>query len=258
MTFSVQSLKTGTADVPGPELFWMNDWAEWYPLCFQMVLIRGGGATVLVNTGPPPDLTPINDLWTSFLGPRCELLRRPEEEVVPALAAVGVTPDEVTHVILTPFQLYTTGNVPLFPNATICMSERGWIHYQTTHRHPHDVRWTSISESVLIYLVTKAWDRVRLLADEDEVLPGLRTWWTGGHHRASLAVEVDTPHGVVVISDAFFYYENIENERMLGIAENIYELMVAYARAQRVAKHLVPLYDPKVFQRYPQGVVSKG
>jgi hypothetical protein len=161
-------------------------------------------------------------------------------------------------VIVTPFQLYTTGNIPLFENAEICLSKRGWVHYHTTHDHPHDARWNSISQDVLVHLVTDAWDRVRLLEDEDEVVPGVRTWFSGTHHRASVAVEVDTDDGIVVISDSFFYYENVEDGRLLGINENMYEALAANERTLRVASHIVPLYDPKVFDRYPGGVVVKG
>jgi glyoxylase-like metal-dependent hydrolase (beta-lactamase superfamily II) len=258
MSFAVRSIKTGQVDVPGPELFWMSAWDTWHTLALQMVLIQGPGVTALVNTGPPPDLTPINELWMAGLGPRAELVRLPDEDVVGSLARLGIAPKDVTHVILSPFQLYTTGNVALFTNAEICVSKRGWVHYHTTHDHPHDVRWNSISREVLVHLVTDAWDRVRLLADEDTIVPGLRTWWTGGHHRASLAVEVESSAGTVVISDSFFHYENVEEGRILGITENMYEAMAAYDRARDVADHLVPLYDPKVFDRYPDGIVSPG
>lgn len=258
MGFTVQSVKVGGVEVPGPELFWLSDFDEWYPLAFQVVVVRDGDTVALVNTGPPEDLTAINELWVSMLGERGTFQRAPEEEIVAALASVGVAPDDVTHVICTPFQLYSTGNIPLFANAEICLSKRGWVHYHTTHDHPHDSRWNSISEEVLVHLVTDAWDRVRLLEDEDEVVAGLRTWFSGTHHRASVAVEVDTDDGVVVISDSFFYYENVEDGRLLGINENMYEALATNERALRVARHLVPLYDPKVFERYPGGVVVAG
>ena len=50
MTFRVQMLSMGTGDVPGPELFWMAAWNEWFPLAFQVALIRGSGITALVGT----------------------------------------------------------------------------------------------------------------------------------------------------------------------------------------------------------------
>jgi hypothetical protein len=109
---------------------------------------------------------------------------------------------------------------------------------------------------VLVHLVTDGWDRVRLLDDEDEIVPGVRTWWAGAHHRASLAIEIDSAAGVVIASDAFFHYENVEDDRLLGINENMYEALACYERTRRVADHIVPLYDPKVFDRYPDGVVA--
>ncbi len=59
---------------------------------------------------------------------------------VPALAAAGVAPEDVTDIILTPIVRYTTDTLDQFPNATIHISKRGWIHFHTTHQHPHDHR----------------------------------------------------------------------------------------------------------------------
>lgn len=245
--YQVRSFTVAQSRVPGPQLFWMSNWEDWFPLHFQVVLIRSAEVTALVNTGPPADLTGF---------PR--LRRTPPEGIEAVLAAAGVDPDQVTHVLLTPLQLYSTGNVPLFRNAEICLSRRGWVHFHTSHSHPHDVRWKSIPKEVLVHLVTDGWDRVRLLADEDQLAPGLRTWWCGVHHRSSLVVEVDTADGPVCISDAYFYYENVEQDRILGINENMYEALAAYQRVRATAAHIVPLYDPKVFQRYPGGIIASG
>lgn len=45
--YGVRSIKTAQVDVPGPELFWISKWTEWYQLCSQMVLIQGDGVTAL-------------------------------------------------------------------------------------------------------------------------------------------------------------------------------------------------------------------
>lgn len=254
--YSVRSLKVGGIEVPGPQVFWMSSWDDWIPLLFQVVLIEGDGVRALVNTGLPTDIAALRDAWATA-GERAVLRRDPEWEIGSALAGAGVEPDDITHVILTPLQLYTTSNIALFANASICLSQRGWVHFHTTHEHPHDDRWTSITRDVLVHLVTDAWDRVRLLSDEDEIAPGLRTWWSGVHHRASIVVEVDTPNGVVAISDSFFHYENVEGGRILGINESMDEALRTNDRVLQVADHIVPLYDPKVFERYPGGIVSQ-
>lgn len=254
--YQVDLLSMGRGDVPGPEAYWMSRWDEWIPLRFQTALIRGDGVTALVNTGPAADLGPMNEKWTQVLGARAVLRREPGEYIVDALAAHGVTPADVTHVLLTPLQLYTVSNVPLFTEAQICLTERGWRHFHTTHAHPHDDRATSIPDEILVHLVTEAWPRVRLLADEDTIAPGLRTWFSGGHHRASMVVEADTATGTAAISDTYFLLDNVIAEQPIGISENIYECLATYQRVRRTAAHVLPLYDPANFDRYPGGRVA--
>lgn len=256
MNYRIQLLSVGRADIPGPELFWMSGWDEWYPLLFQVALVRSDEVTALVNTGPAHDLEPMNRHWVKVLGERAPMQRAAGEFILEQLDGHGVRPEEVTHVALTPLQLYTVSNVAAFPNAAICVSKRGWVHFHTTHRHPHDDRATSIPDDILVHLVTTAWPRVRLLEDEDEIAPGLRTWWCGVHHRASMVIEIDTPRGVAAISDAFFYLENIERDHPMGISENIYEAMATYERVRETADVIVPLYDPRNLDRFPAGRVA--
>lgn len=254
--YQVRSLPVGHSEIPGPELLWMRAWDEWVPLTFQVVLIRSGSVVALVNTGPGPDLTELNAGWESFLGPRAAMRRSDDELLLPQLLAQGVRPEDVTHIIVTPLQLYTVGDLLSFPNATICISRRGWTHFHTTHHHPHDDRWTSIPEPVLVELVTSAWPRVLLLEDEHEIAPGLRAWWSGGHHRASVVVEVETDRGTVAVSDTFFHRRNVFDPHPIGIAENIYECLACYRRVRESAQIVVPLYDPANFECFPDGVIA--
>lgn len=253
--FHVRMLSMGTGEIPGPELFWMSQWDAWFPLTFQVALIQGQGIVALVNTGPARDLQPMNDRWVSFLGERARFRRRDDEYILDQLERVGVTTDAVTHVFLTPLQLYSVSNVLEFPRAQILISERGWTHFHTTHRHPHDDRETSIPPDILAELVGPRWRQVRLIGDEEQIAPGLRTWWAGSHHRASYAVEVDTTAGTCVITDAFFWLDNVERDHPIGICENIYEALAAHARARR-ADVILPLYEPLNFERFPDGVVA--
>ena len=118
------------------------------------------------------------------------------------------------------------------------------------------MRATSIPDEILVPLVTDAWPRVRLLDDEDQIAPGLRTWWSGGHHRASLCVEVDTPRGTAAISDTFFHLANVERDHPIGISESVEECLAAHARVRRDADIVVPLYDPGNFERFPEGRIA--
>jgi hypothetical protein len=254
----VRALRVGRMEVPGPQVFWMDAWDTWLPLVFTVLLIEGPGVVALVNSGPPDDLTPLNAHIRSMLGARAEFVREPQEPITEQLQHLGIGLADVTHVIATPLQLYATSGIPLFPNASICLSKRGWIAFNTTHDHPHDARASMFLPQVLHHVVCEAWERVRLLEDEDEIAPGLRCWWAGVHHRASLAVEIDTPVGVVIASDAFFYLENVRDNRPLGIGESLAEALTCYERVRRVADVIVPLNDPKVFDLHPSGVIAEG
>jgi hypothetical protein len=138
-----------------------------------------------------------------------------------------------------------------YQNATICLSKRGWTFFHETQNHPHDARWATFSKEVLHHLVIDAWDRVRLLEDEDQIAPGLRTWWAGTHHRATTAIEIETDEGVGIASDAYFYLENVTENRPLGISESMAEALTCYERVRATASHILPLTDPRLPELCP-------
>jgi hypothetical protein len=253
---TIKLIDVGRSEIPGPELFWMKDFDSWHPLCFQVALIEGPDSLILLNTGPAKDLEPMNAGWRALLGPRAAMDGQPGKHILEQLDGLGVAPAQITHVILTPLQLYTISNLLDFTAAQICISRRGWDHFHSGRAVLHDTRHTSIPDHILTPLVTSERGRLRLLEEEDEVVPGVRTWWSGVHHRASLAVEVDTTQGVVTMSDSYFWLENVDQAHPIGISENIWEALDTYDRVRDTADVIVPLYDPKNFDRFPGGVIA--
>lgn len=256
-TYEIDLLELGRWDwAPGFEMFWMEPNAPGEPLSLVSLLIRGGGHIVLLNTGPDPALLPaLNEAWARF-HPRHQLRVRDDQRLEAALGSAGVSPDDVDTAVVTPFQPYAIGNLLTLSRATYALSKRGWIdfHAPRWRQHPHDYRPFCIPEPVLTRLVTDRWPQVRLLEDEEEILPGLRCFWTGAHHRSSMAVSIDTGDGRVVASDCFFRYENITENRPLGINESLAETLSAYERIRAEAEILIPLYDTRVFDRHPKGI----
>lgn len=254
--YSVRVLKLGEAEVPKPEVYWMTGWGEWEKLFFYMVVVRGDGVTAIINTGPPEDLSDLNARWSDFAGPRCEFKREDAERPENALRSAGIRAEDVTHVLLTPLQLYTTANVAQFPNAKICFSRRGWI--EDIMARPgwlHVPREQCISDEMLKFLLFEAAERLVLLEEQDEVCPGIRAWWVGTHHRSSMLYLVDTQLGVIGISDCAFTYGNLDGHP-LGIAESLAEGHAAYARIRKLTTHFIPLYDPAVLDKYPGGILA--
>lgn len=261
MHWTIDILKTGQADVRGPEVYWMDGWNDWETLYFYMLVLRSSDKTIIVNSGPPAGelLTAMNRKWIRYVGGERAALRvNDAERPDVALRRLGIDPAAVDGVIVTPFQIYATANLQLFPRAEYYLSRRGWADFHAPgFPTSREQRAACFPEEVLGHLGGEAWERVRLLDDEHEILPGLRTFWVGGHHRESIAVMIDTASaGRVVFTDCIFKYPNIEQGRMLGIAESIEECRIAYHRIRREADRVIAGYDPEVLQRFPNGRID--
>jgi glyoxylase-like metal-dependent hydrolase (beta-lactamase superfamily II) len=258
MKFTVQAFNAGTFWVPGPEVYWMENWNQREEMNILIYLVRGGGQNILINTGPPQDLTVINEAWFNFFGyPGARIVRTDDQLPQNILSSHGLTPEDITTVIVTPLQAYATANIPMFRNATIAISRRGWIEdFQAPTYHLHVPRHLRIPPEVNSYLQNEGWDKVHLLADEEQITPGIRTFWAGVHHRSSLAVAIDTEKGVVIVTDCFFKYGNIESGRYLGVMESMMEADATWKRIRREADIAASIYDPEVLSRYPGGVLA--
>ena len=254
--YEIQLLKMGQCDVMGPEVYWMSHWTDWVQLYFWMAVIRGDGKTAIINTGPPDDLSALNERWSSGFGERGKLVRAENERPLNALASLGIKPEDVDYVLITPIQIYATANIQLFKNAQICISKRGWIEDFHAEKFPmHVPREFRLSEETLQYLTFEGHGRLRLLNDSDEIIPGLRCFWTGVHHRSSMCYVINTEKGRVGISDCLFKYGNLEDGHPLGIQESLEEYYWAVKRIKNETDVFVPLYEPDVLKRFPGGKI---
>ncbi len=255
-TYTIELATVGTQWVPGAEIYYMRDFESWEPLWFTMAIVRGGGRTVVVNTGFGNDFARHHDAWLAW-HPRSESSQREDERAEAVLQRLGVKAAEVDDLILTPLGGYAVGAIDLFPRATISFSRTGWerlfsprpgrINHAPGQIFPRDQ---------LDYLLYHAWDRIHLVNDEDTIAPGIRVVRSGAHHPSSLSVFIDTAAGVVCYSDSFFTYRNVEEKIPLGIARTLDESVQAIERARGEADIVLPAYDPVLFDRYPAGRVG--
>jgi hypothetical protein len=258
-TYSVQLIRVGEAEVRGPEAFWMARWNEWVGLTFYCILIRGRGRTILLNTGPPADLTDLNRVWVGYQGDERAAMRvRPEERMPEVLTAYGVTPGQVDTVVLSPLSAYTTGNLELFAAATIAMSRAGWIEFMAPPRgvNPTAERETTIPARVLKRLVTDWWPRVRLLDDEDEIADGVTCFRAGVHQTGTLAIRIPTGVGTVIYSDAAYRRGNVEMQHPIGVVRCLDEAHASYERIAREADLFLPGFETELLDEFPGGRVA--
>lgn len=258
MKYSLKLISVAEVEVPCPEVYWMESFQEWTKLSFQIGILRNENKIILINTGFPDDITGISKAWKDYLGDRAILNRPDSAKMVSLLEKENIKPEDVTHVIITPIQLYATGNLHLFKNAKICFSRKGWNEDIIAPTYPHHVpRQGCISDEHLRWLMFENNANLVLMKDIDEILPGLTCKWIGVHHRSSLMIEVNTNSGLVGMSDCAFHYSNVEDGRPLGIAESIIEAHAAYEYIRNQIKIFIPLYDPLVQERHKNGIVAQ-
>jgi len=106
-----------------------------------------------------------------------------------------------------------------------------------------------LSNETLHYLTFDGAKQLRLLKDEDEILPGLRCFWAGVHHRSSMCFLIETTAGRVGVSDCIFKYGNLEAGEPLGIQESLEEYYLTTARIRRETDLFIPLYEPEAEER---------
>lgn len=254
----VTLISNGESTVNGGAFFWGSRMDETVRIGYNTTVIQDRDRCILVNVSPPLDDTIDREFpgWkTMRVAPYGRFKQPAQGNLIQSLASLNIRPEDVTDIAVTPFQLYSTGTLLAFPNARYHFSKRGWAHLHVTKEHPHDERWRSFDRRTLGELVVSAWDRVNLLENEDEVAPGVRTWWSGGHHRESIVVEIDSAIGVIAVSDTFFCQENIAKNIPIGLSENMYECLIAYDRIRKTADHWVSIHDPEIFGIADAGII---
>lgn len=250
--FSIKALRNSHLEADGPIMFFQSKEHEPLDVFGYVWLLRGNGLTVVVDSGigdPSGDERPRLQDYGRF---KCE----PGEDTQSLLHGEGVSPDEVDYLVLTHLHWDHCANVKLFSEAKIVVSRRG-LASVTSPRHPGLVPDGSFPRDVYSHLIGDAWSRVVLADDEFEVVPGLRTFWVGGHTECSQAVAAETAKGSVVFGgDTVFMYENIESNVPVAYLSSLAECYEAVDRIRDEADIVLPNHDPLVLERHPGGEVA--
>jgi len=248
-------IRVGTCQMPSLECFHMDISGGWEDTMFSFSVIRGDNKTILINSGLEDDFTELNDFFTSWH--KNVAIKNPVK-TLDALAKMGIKPEDIDAVLITPLTAYTVGTLNCFPKADYYFGRKGWIDFWAGEKdQPRNIPSVFMPSDIRKHLAVNLEGRVKLLEDEHgEVFPGIRSWFAGGHHRSSMAYLVNTEKGVVALTDGVFKYANFEKNIALGIAENIKENLTTFRRLREEADIIIPPYDPDVLKRFPGGKIA--
>ncbi len=212
------------------------------PLDYYVWAIVNAERTVIVDTGFDADAAQ----------------RRGRELVRPVaegLKAVGISPDEVEHIVISHMHYDHAGNQDLFPRARYHLQDAE-LAYCTGRCMLDPAVGDVFDAGAVSAMVRKVYaGRVQFHDGDEEIAPGITVHKVGGHTRGMQIVRVWTQRGWVVLgSDSAHFYANLEPGRPFPILDNL----PAYVEAQRTAlqlasspQHFIPGHDPLVLSRYP-------
>jgi glyoxylase-like metal-dependent hydrolase (beta-lactamase superfamily II) len=204
-------------------------------------LIRGAGATVLVDTG-----------FAAEVGRRRG--RTCLTDPVQALAELDVKPGDVDHIVVSHLHYDHIGNLSAFPAATLSVARPELDFW--TGAGPAETGCADLAEPEEIgWLAAETRrGRVTLVDGDAEIVPGVQVRLVGGHTPGQLVASVRAGAGrVMLTSDAVHFYEEMRLDRPHRFVLDEPDMRAAYAwlRAQEQGGALVIAgHDPEVTGRF--------
>lgn len=219
-----------------------DDHASPMPIDYFVWAIRGGGRTIVVDTGFGPDAAARRGR---------ALLRTPTE----TLAAAGIEAAGVRDVVLTHLHYDHAGCMDAFPAATFHLQDAE-MAYSTGRCMCHRALRIPVELDDVLTAVRHVFaGRVRFHAGVAAVAPGVTLHLVGGHTGGLQVVRVRTARGwVVLASDAAHYWANIRTGNPFPLVADVAAMAEGWRVCEELADgpdHIIPGHDPLVLARFP-------
>jgi glyoxylase-like metal-dependent hydrolase (beta-lactamase superfamily II) len=237
-------MNLGHVTVDSSFLVWMMEAGKPADVPCIAYLILGGDGPILVDTG-------FRDAEELTANSGFPFSQTADQTLDANLEKHGLRPTDIESVVFTHLHLDHTGHIGRLPNARF-MIQRKEVQYAAAPYFPA-VLYDRIDIGNLIGSV---FDRIDFLEGDAEIAPGIRSVFTGGHSPGHQMLEVDVDSGLAMITgdNAYLAEPGVSLQLPPGYTTSIPETMVALARIQRDADHVLPMHDISMFTKYPDGV----
>jgi glyoxylase-like metal-dependent hydrolase (beta-lactamase superfamily II) len=209
---------------------------------FYVWAIRGGGRTIIVDTGFDETVS----------GKRGWPLR---QRVDQALGRIGIDAATVPDVVLTHLHLDHAGGTAMFPRARFHVQDREMAYCTGRCMCHARLRGAFELDHVVQMVRYVHGGRVCFHDGTAKIAPGVSLHRTGGHTGGLQVVRVHTARGwVVLASDAAHFYRSLTNANPFPGAPDLAGALEALRTCRELADspaHIIPGHDPLVLEQYP-------
>lgn len=211
-------------------------------------VIQGNGQTILVDTGFDDPLRGKGWGISNYVQP------------AKRLSQLGISPSEITDIILTHTHWDHTGGLAPYGNARVWIQENEYLHAKTT-LNPANIRRKGIyMEDLETLTLIEDEGRLNLVSGDKEIAPGITLTLDGSHTPGSQYIIVETLHGPVIIAgDACYTYKNNRWHIPAGNSIDPQTNLSVIRKMHRQAASpffILPGHDPLVMKWFPE--VSDG
>jgi glyoxylase-like metal-dependent hydrolase (beta-lactamase superfamily II) len=241
--YRIYPLPNGVCQIAGNHAFHEGNNAETYDYCLYLWLILGGDKPILVDAG----LSNVEEMNRGA----AHVLRRPITQA-PAqssqaqLRKFGLKPQDIGHVLITHLHFDHVDDLLTYTNARVYVGRKEWEGATATTPSWGDGR-------ILHEFSNNPQCKARLVLVEDqEVLPGVESFWIGGHTPGSMAYRVNTAHGPAVLTgDTVSLLANFQRRVPPGVFTSLEECRAAWDKIRARADIVLPSHDPGTMDRWP-------
>lgn len=243
--YRIYPLRNGRCEISGKDAFEGGDPAKSYEYVLYAWLILGGDKPMLVDAG-------LNDVAEMNRG-ASEVLRQPitqapTETIAAQLLRFGLKPADIGHLFITHLHFDHVDGLDTFTSAKVCIGKREW-ELATAN----DCRGSWGHGRIMFMLRDQPeWNRRLMLVEDQEIVPGVESFFVGGHTLGSMAYRINTAHGRVVLTgDTVSLLANIEKDIPVGVRMALEQCRTGMKKVREKADIVLPSHDPTTADRWP-------
>jgi len=241
--YRIYPLRNGVCKIAGNHAFHEGNNDETYDFALYIWLILGGDKPMLVDAG-------ISDLEEMNRG-AAHVLREPiaqneNESSIAQLRKFGLTPEDIGHVFITHLHFDHVDDLLQYKNAKVYIGKKEWEGATTIAPSWGHGR-------IMHEFLNNPQCRQRLVLVEDQqILPGIESFWIGGHTPGSMAYRINTVLGQAVLTgDTISLLGNFERKIPPGVFSNLEECRDTIEKVGAKADIVLPSHDPGTLKIWP-------